>query len=682
MTSITQTPAYRVAFSMYVALGGDKTRIFDSVEAIYAEIDKFYGKGSRITTEALTLEITENKAELYNDDAITGYKPVSISVNVPQKYTDERVEELKETSRQQGYDSGYNKGIADGYVQGESEGYTDGYVEGLEDGAEDQKSLLEDITIRDNGVYEKEDGYKKVTVEVPIPTFETEELSVEITDNGTYNYTPTTDGYSKVNINIEVSGAGAEAGSLYDFASRMNVSESESAQLNNMINVDVNYTKSLLDSYIKPDPNNYSQFSNFRKGLYKGNTRLVYGPKIDISGITTLGSNTNSTSSSTEGGLFQNCKYLIWVPALNTSSVIHFGETFSGCIALKRIEPMDFSKCTNISRMCYECVNLENLPFTEPLYNLTSVYNAFFACKKLKSIPYIDTSKITTIGPLFMHACEELESPVELDLSSCTDFTSKNTSNGSTTNGTSHYSSMFGGCKKLKSVKLLNINPACAYILYRIFNDCHSLTDVEITGLEGWSPKDMSSTFNKCKSLETAPMIDTSANTTFASTFYQCEKLVNVPLYDTSNVTSFNYTFQYCYNLTTIPAFNTSNVTNFSYCFDNCSKLASLPELDCGKVSSGSNMNIFGSTSLSTLTDLGGFKDLGKVSGFSKPSYFLKNIRNLTKESMLNVINKLYDRASAGYSVVQLPFNSVALALLSDEEKAIATNKGWTLTTS
>ena len=183
MTNITQTPAYRVAFSMYVALGGDKTRIFDSVEAIYAEIDKFYGKGSRITTEALTLEITENRAELYNDDAITGYKPVSISVNVPQKYTDEQVEELKETSRQQGYDSGYDKGIADGYVQGESEGYTDGYAEGLEDGAEDQKALLEDITIRDNGVYEKEDGYKKVTVEVPIPeipTFETEELSVEL----------------------------------------------------------------------------------------------------------------------------------------------------------------------------------------------------------------------------------------------------------------------------------------------------------------------------------------------------------------------------------------------------------------------------------------------------------------------------------------------------------------------
>jgi hypothetical protein len=45
----------------------------------------------------------------------------------------------------------------------------------------------------------------------------------------------------------------------------------------------------------------------------------------------------------------------------------------------------------------------------------------------------------------------------------------------------------------------------------------------------------------------------------------------------------------------------------------------------------------------------------------------------------MNIINNLYDRASAGYSVVTLKLAAKTLALLSDEEKTIATNKGWTL---
>jgi hypothetical protein len=42
-------------------------------------------------------------------------------------------------------------------------------------------------------------------------------------------------------------------------------------------------------------------------------------------------------------------------------------------------------------------------------------------------------------------------------------------------------------------------------------------------------------------------------------------------------------------------------------------------------------------------------------------------------------LNGLYDRKTAGYSVLGLQLGSTHLAKLTDEEKAIATNKGWTL---
>ena len=155
----------------------------------------------------------------------------------------------------------------------------------------------------------------------------------------------------------------------------------------------------------------------------------------------------------------------------------------------------------------------------------------------------------------------------------------------------------------------------------------------------------------------------------------------NIANWNTSSVLDMSGMFNGCSNLTSVPLFDTSNVTNMSGMLS-CSKLIAIPLLDCSKISTGNNMNICSSTTLSRLTDVGGFKDLGKVPSFSKPSYFLRFCPNLTKESVLNVLNNLYDRASAGYSVVTLPFNSASLALLSDEEKAIATNKGWTLATS
>ena len=58
-------------------------------------------------------------------------------------------------------------------------------------------------------------------------------------------------------------------------------------------------------------------------------------------------------------------------------------------------------------------------------------------------------------------------------------------------------------------------------------------------------------------------------------------------------------------------------------------------------------------------------------------SYFLDKMPNLTKESLLNVLNGLYDRASAGYSTLTLKLHNNHKALLSDNELAIATNKGW-----
>ena len=190
---------------------------------------------------------------------------------------------------------------------------------------------------------------------------------------------------------------------------------------------------------------------------------------------------------------------------------------------------------------------------------------------------------------------------------------------------------------------------------------------------------DMSSMFRTCSSLVFIPQLDTSNVTNMSYMFYACSALTSIPQLDTSNVTNMSYMFYGCGALTSIPQLDTSNVNNIGYMFYNCSKLTTIPKLDASKVTNVSNFS--GNSSNASVKHIGGFENLGMyktVSGTNNAN-FVGNFPNLTKESVLNVLNGLYDRASAGYSVLTLKLHPNALARLTADDIAIATNKGWTI---
>ena len=189
---------------------------------------------------------------------------------------------------------------------------------------------------------------------------------------------------------------------------------------------------------------------------------------------------------------------------------------------------------------------------------------------------------------------------------------------------------------------------------------------------------DMKYMFHGCSRLSYVPLLDTSKVTNMYMMFSSCTSLTSIPQLDTSNVAEMEAMFSGCTSLITIPQLDTSNVTTMGSMFSGSTKLTSIPLLDCGSVSTMSNM--FGYSNINSITDLGGFKDLGKqssVSGIS--SGFLDRVPNLTHESLMNVINNLYDRKSNGLSNMSIKFGTDNLNKLTDEEKAIAINKGWNL---
>jgi surface protein len=128
--------------------------------------------------------------------------------------------------------------------------------------------------------------------------------------------------------------------------------------------------------------------------------------------------------------------------------------------------------------------------------------------------------------------------------------------------------------------------------------------------------------------------------------------------------------------LTEIPQFDTSKVTNMNNMLGNCKVLETVPELDASSATDIGYMFAYDEV----LVNFGGLKNLGMQSGHVVgTNNAFSNCKSLSHDSVMNIINNLYDRASAGYSVLTLKLHSNSLALLTDEEKAIATNKGWTL---
>lgn len=149
----------------------------------------------------------------------------------------------------------------------------------------------------------------------------------------------------------------------------------------------------------------------------------------------------------------------------------------------------------------------------------------------------------------------------------------------------------------------------------------------------------MSQTFKNCEQMVTIPTLNTSNVTYMQDCFSDCYKLTNVPLSDTSKVTNMQGTFNWCADLTVIPALDFSNVTNFINTFSYCSKLE--------------EFHAYG----------------------MKTSFSISASTKFTESALVEILNNL---ATVETSQT-LTMGSTNLAKLTEDEKAIATNKGWTL---
>lgn len=278
---------------------------------------------------------------------------------------------------------------------------------------------------------------------------------------------------------------------------------------------------------------------------------------------------------------------------------------------------LDATKSAKYLFSSYEGNDIPNLIQYNDTSEVTNMSYMYQWCKAT-NFPQLNVSKVTNASYMFYH-CTNIVTALILNFSNV-----------------QNCGSIFRDCTNLTTCEISDFSNATT--LEGLFASCRKLTNIPSQLI---TPKNNSTStmFYLCGELTTAPEMDTSNVTTMYKMFYDCNKLATVPLYDTSKVTNMQEMFYFNYALETVPAFDCTNVTNMQYIFTNCINLKSI-----------------------LMTNIGVSLDITASTRFER-------------EDLVLILNNL----KTVTSTKTLYMGATNLAKLTDEDKLIATNKGWTL---
>lgn len=344
---------------------------------------------------------------------------------------------------------------------------------------------------------------------------------------------------------------------------------------------------------------------------------------INCSNLVYAAQDINLSGASTLTSMFSNSKNLKKAPEIFAPNATFMRSCFNNT-GLEKIHVKDISSVTDMYYAFAQNPDLKEVTFENMPTGVTNFFACFHQDQKLRKAPSLDTSNATDVRHMFDGA--DIEDPVTIDMSNATSLLS-----------------IFNGNKKIKDVRFLNINNKITDAS-SAFADCYSLTSIPSGLFQDYNscPSKVNSIFSNCNIRE-AKDVDLSGctNTSNTSPFYNN---VGFRAFENIKFGSGVYLYGFMYGnkyISTIPDWDVSGVKNLDHAFRHCSSLtwSDLKNTECSisyhdcLLGSGALENIF---------------------------------NNLTS----GVTSKTVDIA-ANYGASQLHPDTIA----------IATNKGWTVTT-
>lgn len=222
-------------------------------------------------------------------------------------------------------------------------------------------------------------------------------------------------------------------------------------------------------------------------------------------------------------------------------------------------------------------------------------------------------------------------------------------------------SSLFKSNNNFIDVSLKNCMTNNVTDMSSAFNGCSNLTNVQFQDTSNVT--NFKSIFANCKKLKNIQNLNTQKATNLIASFASCELLEKLNI-DCSNVLTMYITFFGCKNLIELNLNNTSNVTNFLMSFAYCENLKRINGIDFSSATGDCNFTACYNLEKIQLT--------GKIS-FNR--LVLSDSTKLTHETLLSILYALENTENPK----KLTLGKINLEKLTDNEKAIATEKNWTL---
>lgn len=221
------------------------------------------------------------------------------------------------------------------------------------------------------------------------------------------------------------------------------------------------------------------------------------------------------------------------------------------------------------------------------------------------------------------------------------------------------FNRLFYGCSQLQSVPVFDTSRGVRF--NGMFQNCMSLKTVPL--LNTSNGDDFGYMFDGCSGLQTIPLLDTSNGIIFFYMFNGCLALKSVPLLNTSNGINFSYMFKSCTVLRSIPLLDTANATHFMELFYSCTTLENVPLLNTANGIDFRGMLTHCNT-------------LAKASFLGTKETISYENSKLSKKALVDIFKNLAaDVVSKTITIT----NNWGVNALTKEERAIATDKGWTI---
>jgi hypothetical protein len=185
-----------------------------------------------------------------------------------------------------------------------------------------------------------------------------------------------------------------------------------------------------------------------------------------------------------------------------------------------------------------------------------------------------------------------------------------------------------------------------------------------ISNFSTGSKTDFSNMFNGCSSLERIPDINFSLATNMSGCFRGCSSLTYVPAITLSGgACNFNNCFNGCSSLQSLNI--TGSATNISGCFTTCVNLAAVPPINISACNT-----LFGVCSKYT-------KRFLPVGAKNSLTFDSTGYERFGRTGIVEIFNNLGTANPGSYIKVSTAYG---FSELTNNDKLIATNKGWTIT--